>query len=73
MSNCNPGFIPKLLGCVSESDCEEVTFSCAILSLVVTLLVLLVVLTILSALYQTYLFIGDVQNSSTNHPKSKRD
>ena len=72
MSNCNPGFMPRLLRCVSDSEteCEEVTFSCAILSLIVTLLV---ILTILSVIYQTCLFIGDVRDSSTNHPKSKKD
>ena len=68
MSDCNPGFMPKLLGCTSENDCEEVTFSCAILSLVVTLLV---IFTILIVCFQTYLFIGDVQRSSMNYKKKE--
>ena len=68
MSECNPGFMPKLLGCTSENDCEEVTFSCAILSLVVTLLV---IFTILIVCFQTYLFVGDVQRSSMNYKKKE--
>ena len=59
MSDCNPGFMPKLLGCTSEDDCEEVTFGCAILSLGVTLLV---IFTILIVCFQTYLFIDGVQH-----------
>ena len=68
MSECNPGFMPKLLGCTSENDCEEVTFSCAILSLVVTLLV---IFTVLIVCFQTYLFVGDVQRSSNNYKKKE--
>jgi len=68
MSDCNPGFMPKLLGCTSEDDCEEVTFGCAILSLGVTLLV---IFTILIACFQTYLCIGDVQRSSNNYKKKE--
>jgi len=68
MSDCNPGFMPKLLGCTSEDDCEEVTFGCAILSLGVTLLV---IFTIAIVCFQTYLFIGDVQRSSNNYKKKE--
>ena len=36
---CNPGFIPKLLGCTSDDLCEEVSLTCALLSLVVALVI----------------------------------
>ena len=68
MSDCNPGFMPKLLGCTSEENCEEVSFGCAILSLFVTLMV---IITILIVCFQTYLFIGDVQRSSNNYKKKE--
>ena len=42
MTSCHPGFIPKLLGCASdinddEQQCQEVSLSCALLSLIVAL------------------------------------
>ena len=42
MTSCHPGFIPKLLGCASdinddEHQCQEVSLSCALLSLIVAL------------------------------------
>ena len=79
MANCNPGFMPKLLGCVSEavseSECGKVTYSCAALSLAVTLLIILVLLAILSGIYQACLYICDVKLTGDvqNQPKSKRE
>ena len=76
MANCNPGFMPKLLGCVSEaaseSECGKVTLSCAALSLVVMLLIILVLLVILSAIYQACLYICDVKLTA-DVQKEKRE
>jgi hypothetical protein len=52
MNECQPGLLPHLLGCVSDKtddgQCQDVTFSCALLSLLVALMI---AVTVCSAIY----------------------
>ena len=68
MSKCNPGFMPKLLGCVSESECGDVTLSCALLSLVVTLVLIFGIIFII---YLIYCFING--QKAPNQSKEKKN
>ena len=64
MTSCHPGFIPKLLGCAAsdndDEQCQEVSVSCALLSLMVAL-------AIPATLGLILCYIISKRNSS-NHP-----
>ena len=48
MMSCEPGFVPRLLGCVSDDadKCEDATLACALLSLLVSISVAVIVVVV---------------------------
>ena len=52
---CNPGFVPRLLGCVSDEnteECHDVSLLCALASLLVSLLGILAVILVIFVLWK---------------------
>ena len=66
MTSCHPGFIPKLLGCASdinddEHHCQEVSLSCALLSLIVALAIPTTLGLIFCYIFGLYLVFGTLE------------
>ena len=62
MSHCNPGFVPKLIGCVSDEnneECHDVSVLCALASLFVSLLGILAVILLIFIIWKVTVKSGD--------------
>lgn len=66
-SDCNPGFIPRLLGCVQPG--EEVALSCAILSLLASIFLAFAIVFILAASFYFYTKIFNRLTTSSSLSK----